>query len=88
MSLKVSLSEEADQFQQAPFIWKRNLWMIVRPIIIVTTSKEDTPNAALITNFMNVSVLQKLAFGCHTSHDTYRNIVATSEFVINVPSEA
>lgn len=36
---------------------------------------------------MNVSVLQKLAFGCHPSHDTYHNILETKEFVVNVPSE-
>lgn len=36
---------------------------------------------------MNVSVLQKLAFSCHPSHDTYHNILETKEFVVNVPSE-
>jgi flavin reductase (DIM6/NTAB) family NADH-FMN oxidoreductase RutF len=63
--------------------------MVVRPLIVISTiSKEEIPNAAIITNFMNVSVLTKLAIGCHPSSDTYRNIKETKEFVVNIPPES
>ena len=62
--------------------------MIVRPLVIISTiSKEGTPNAALKCNFMTVSSLKKVAFGCFPEHDTYRNVVDTGEFVVNVPPD-
>lgn len=54
---------------------------------MTTISKEGVPNAALKTNFMNVSVLERVAFGCYPGHDTHRNIIETGEFVVNVPPE-
>jgi len=63
--------------------WKRDMSMIVRPIVIITTiSKEGVPNAALKTNFMIVSSLEEVAFTCPPEHDTHRNIVETGEFVV------
>ncbi|MGQ9507099.1 MAG: flavin reductase family protein [Candidatus Bathycorpusculaceae bacterium] len=68
--------------------WERDMSMIVRPLVIITTvSKEGVPNAALKTNFMIVSSLKTVAFACHPEHDTYRNIIETGEFVVNVPSD-
>ncbi len=64
------------------------MFVIVRPIVVISTiSKEGIPNAALKTNFMNVSVLEEVAFGCNPKHDTHRNIIETGEFVVNLPSE-
>jgi len=84
--MKVSLVAPKDFSQHETKIWQRDMFMIVRPIIVVTTkSKEGVPNAALKTNFMNVSVLEKVAFGCYPGHDTHRNIIETEEFVINIP---
>jgi len=68
--------------------WQREMSAIVRPIVIISTiSKEGIPNAVLKTNFMIVSSLEKVAFGCHPEHDTHRNIIETGEFVVNVPPE-
>jgi len=86
--MKVSLIAQKGLSQQQAKKWKREMSMIVRPIVIITTiSRERIPNAALKTNFMNVSALEKVAFGCFPEHDTHRNIVETGEFVVNVPSE-
>ena len=86
--MKVSLTAQKGLSQQQAKKWKREMSMIVRPIVIITTiSKEGIPNAALKTNFMNVSALEKVAFGCFPEHDTHRNIIETAEFVVNVPSE-
>lgn len=68
--------------------WKREMSMMVRPIVVITTlSKEEIPNAALKTNFMIVSSLEEVAFSCPPEHDTHRNIIETEQFVVNVPSE-
>ena len=68
--------------------WKRDMSMIIKPVVIISTlSREGIPNAALKTNFMNVSALEEVAFSCWPEHDTHRNIVETKEFVVNVPSE-
>jgi len=62
--------------------------LIVRPAVVVSTvSKEGIPNAALKTNFMILKALEAVAFHCYPFHDTYENIVDTSEFVVNLPSE-
>jgi len=72
--------------QRQAKIWERDMSMIVRPLVIISTiSKEGIPNAALKCNFMTVSSLKKAAFGCFPEHDTYRNVVDTGEFVVNVP---
>ena len=86
--MKVSLTEPKGLLQWRAKNWKREMFMIVRPIVIVSTiSREGIANAALKTNFMNVSALEKVAFGCFPEHDTHRNIIETGEFVVNVPSE-
>jgi len=86
--MKVSLTAPKGLLQWQAKNWERDMFMIVRPIVIISTiSKEGVPNAALKTNFMNVSVLEKVAFGCFPEHDTHRNIIETREFVVNVPSE-
>jgi len=86
--MKVSLTAPKGLSQRQAKNWERDMSMIVRPIVIITTvSKEGVPNAALKTNFMVVSSLKKAAFACHPEHDTYRNIIETEEFVVNVPSE-
>ena len=74
--MKVSLTAQNGLPQRQAKNWKREMSMIVRPIVIITTiSKEGIPNAALKTNFMNVSALEKVAFGCFPEHDTHRNII-------------
>lgn len=86
--MKVSLIPPRGLSQHQAKNWKREMSMIVRPIVIITTvSKEGIPNAALKTNFMIVSALEKVAFSCFPEHDTYGNIIETGEFVVNVPSE-
>jgi len=86
--MKVSLTAPKGLLQGQAKKWQRDMFMIVRPIVVITTiSKEGTPNAALKTNFMNVSVLERVAFGCYPEHDTHRNIIETGEFVVNVPTE-
>ena len=86
--MKVLLTAPKELLQWQVKNWERDMFLIVRPIVIITTmSREGVPNAALKTNFMNVSVLEKVAFCCFPGHDTHRNIVETGEFVVNVPSE-
>lgn len=69
--------------------WRRERNFIIRPIVVVTTvSKEGIPNAALKTNVMSVDSLRKVAFACVPEHDTYRNILQTKGFVVNVPDES
>lgn len=86
--MKVSLTAPKGFSQQETKISQRDMFMIVRPIVVITTiSKEGVPNAALKTNFMNVSVLERVAFGCYPGHDTHRNIIETGEFVVNIPPE-
>ena len=87
-SNKVSLKIPKGLSEEEVKNWKRDFSIIIRPIVVITTvSKEGIPNAALKTNFMVVSSLEKVAFACYPEHDTYRNIVETGEFVVNVPSE-
>lgn len=84
---KVPLTIPEEPSQQVKN-WKRDMSMLVRPIVIVTTiSQEGIPNAALKTNFMIVSSLEEVAFTCPPEHDTHKNILATKEFVVNVPPE-
>jgi len=86
--MKVSLTAPKGLSQRQAKNWERDMSMIARPVVIITTvSKEGVPNAALKTNFMIVSSLKTVAFACHPEHDTYRNIIETGEFVVNVPSE-
>jgi len=86
--MKVSLTASKGLSQLQAKNWKRDMSMIVRPIVIVSTiSREGIPNATLKTNFMVVSALEEVAFGCFPEHDTHRNVIETGEFVVNVPSE-
>lgn len=86
--MKVSLTEPKSLSPELARAWKREMSLVVRPIIVVSTiSKEGVPNAALKTNFMVVSALGEVAFCCFPEHDTHRNIVETGEFVVNLPSE-
>ena len=86
--MKVSLlpREGLSPFQMLN--WKREMQLIVRPVVVVSTvSREGIPNAALKTNFMILKALEAVAFHCYPFHDTYENIVDTGEFVVNLPSE-
>jgi flavin reductase (DIM6/NTAB) family NADH-FMN oxidoreductase RutF len=86
--MKVSLKAPPELLEWQAKSWKRDMAMIVRPFVVISTiSKEGVPNAALKTNFMNVSVLEEVAFGCFPGHDTHRNVIETGDFVVNVPSE-
>jgi len=68
--------------------WYRERNFIVRPVVLITTvNREGTPNVAVKTNFMTVSSMTYYAFCCSLEHHTYRNIMETGEFVINVPTE-
>ena len=68
--------------------WYRERNFIIRPVVLITTvNKEGTPNAAVKTNFMTVSSMTSYAFCCSPEHHTYRNIMETGEFVINLPTE-
>jgi len=68
--------------------WYRERNFVIRPVLVVTTvNTEGVPNAAVKTNFMTVSSMTRYAFACNPQHHTYRNILETEEFVINVPTE-
>lgn len=68
--------------------WYRERNFVIRPIVLVTTvDGTGTPNAAVKTNFMTVSSMKSYAFCCSPEHHTFRNVMATGEFVINVPTE-
>ncbi len=60
-----------------------------RPTIIVTSiNKKGEVNAAPFSFTMPVSMNPPLvAFASVKTHDTYKNIVETEEFVINIPNE-
>lgn len=60
-----------------------------RPTIIVTSiNKKGEVNAAPFSFTMPVSMDPPLlAFASVKTHDTYKNIVETGEFVINIPNE-
>lgn len=86
--MKFSLEAPEGFTQEQAKAWKREMSLIVRPIVVVSTvSLEGVPNAALKTNFMVVSALEEVAFCCFPMHDTHRNIIETGEFVVNLPSE-
>lgn len=87
--MKISIDDLEGHSEEELIKKKRDLFMVVRPLVVVTTiSDQNIPNASIITNFMNLSVLTKLAIGCHPSSDTYRNIIKMEEFVINIPPES
>jgi len=86
--MKVSLLKRGGLSPSQMLKWKREMQLIVRPVVVVTTvSSEGIPNAALKTNFMILKALEAVAFHCYPFHDTYENIVETGEFVVNLPSE-
>lgn len=86
--MKASLELPKGLPEQQARAWKREMSMIVRPIVVISTvSKEGIPNAALKTNLMVVSALGEVAFCCFPEHDTHKNIIETGEFVVNLPSE-
>jgi flavin reductase (DIM6/NTAB) family NADH-FMN oxidoreductase RutF len=84
--MKVPIVAPEGMTPQELMKWGRDMAMTPRPLVIVTTVGEDgVPNAALKCNFMVISSLEKVAIGCYPEHDTYRNILATKEFVVNIP---
>ena len=86
--MKVSLLPREGLSPSQMLNWKREMQLIVRPVVVVSTvSREGIPNAALKTNFMILKALEAVAFHCYPFHDTYENIVDTGEFVVNLPSE-
>ena len=59
--MKVSWLRQEELSDGEARAWAREMQMIVRPIVIVSTiSKEGIPNAALKTNFMIVSALKEV----------------------------
>jgi len=68
--------------------WYREKNYIVRPLVLITTvNREGKQNAAVKTNFMTVSSMRAYAFCCRPEHHTYRNVLETGEFVVNVPTD-
>jgi len=68
--------------------WYRGKNYIIRPLVLITTvNREGKQNAAVKTNFMTVSSMKSYAFCCRPEHHTYRNVLETGEFVVNVPTE-
>jgi flavin reductase (DIM6/NTAB) family NADH-FMN oxidoreductase RutF len=66
--------------------WYRERNFLPSPVILVTTvDAEGTPNAAIKTNVMTVSSMRRYAFCCSPDHHTHQNIMATGQFVINLP---
>ncbi|MHC1577379.1 MAG: flavin reductase family protein, partial [Candidatus Methanospirareceae archaeon] len=60
--------------------------LLVRPVVVVTTiSERGVPNAAPFSLNTPVSFEPPLyGFSCSPAHDTWRNIQANREFVVNV----
>lgn len=61
----------------------------VEPIVIVTSiSKEGIADAAVKTwtTFINLKP-SMMVFSCNRQHQTAKNILATKEFVVNIPCE-
>jgi len=68
--------------------WYRSRNFVIRPVVVVTTvSRDGVPNAAVKTNFMTVSSMTRYAFCCNPQHHTFKNILDTKEFVVNIPTE-
>jgi len=68
--------------------WYRGKNYIIRPLVLITTvNREGKQNAAVKTNFMTVSSMKSYAFCCSPEHHTYRNVLETGEFVVNVPTD-
>lgn len=68
--------------------WYREKNYIIRPLVLITTiNREGKYNAAVKTNFMTVSSMRSYAFCCSPEHHTYRNVLETGEFVVNIPTE-
>lgn len=58
----------------------------VGPLVLVTTQDErGRPNVAPKTQVTRIGRGPFIGFGCTPAHHTYRNAVATSEFVVNYP---
>ena len=82
----LSLTPPDELPEQEKSDWKRERNFIVGPIAIVTTiDQKGRVNAGLKTNLMSLGSLDRIGFGCKLNHDTYRNIVKTKEFVVNLP---
>jgi flavin reductase (DIM6/NTAB) family NADH-FMN oxidoreductase RutF len=68
-----------------------NAYRILAPrptIIVTTTNLKGEVNAAPFSFTMPVSMKPPLlAFASVPTHDTYRNILETEEFVVNIPHE-
>ena len=61
----------------------------VEPIVIVTSiSREGVADAAVKSwiTFINLKP-SVVVFGCNMQHQTAKNVLATREFVVNIPSE-
>lgn len=68
--------------------WYRQRNFVICPLVLITTvNREGTLNAAVKTNFMTVSSMKSYAFCCSPEHHTYRNIMETGEFAVNIPTE-
>lgn len=86
MSLPLHAPENLSSEERANWYRRRNF--VIRPIVVITTiSREGVPNAAIKTNFMTVSSMTRFAFHCSPEHHTYRNVLETKEFVVNIPTE-
>ncbi len=71
-----------------PF-WYSDIWLFPKLITIITSlDEEDTVNAAPYSHIMQYDVMAKnprMILGFRQDSHTFKNICATSEFVINCP---
>ncbi len=66
--------------------WYRERNDLPSPVVVITpVDEEGTPNAAVKTNVMTVSSMRRYAFCCGPDHHTHQNIIASGQFVINMP---
>ena len=87
---KISLPLKAPEYLSGEEArnWYRERNFVVCPLVLITTvNNKGITNAAVKTNFMTVGSMRHYAFNCNPQHHTYRNIMETKEFVINIVTE-
>jgi len=57
-------------------------------VVVTTVDVEGLPNMAP-KSWITMAAFEPptIAFGCHTSHTTFRNVSETGQFVVNIPGE-
>jgi len=83
---KITSGKEKEKIELEPRSWGK--FPLITPVVIITTiNKEDIPNAAIKSWLMPIEGNPCLImFACSMQHHTAKNILATKEFVVNIPN--